>query len=61
MWNYRVWFWCDGVSRPCGQEQKMIHVTCEMAQHACVSLKRFPPDLNRRDSHGVMDERIFGH
>jgi hypothetical protein len=24
-------------------------------------LKRFPPDLNRRDSQRVKDERIFVH
>jgi len=26
-----------------------------------VGLKRFPPDLNRRDSQRVKDERIFVH
>ena len=25
------------------------------------TLKRFPPDLNRRDSLGVRNERVFGH
>jgi hypothetical protein len=25
------------------------------------TLKRFPTDLNRGDSQGVMDERIFWH
>jgi len=24
-------------------------------------LKRFPANLNRWDSHGFMDERVFGH
>ena len=26
-----------------------------------LKLKRFPPDLNRRDSQRVKDERIFVH
>jgi hypothetical protein len=25
------------------------------------SLKRLPPDLNRRDSHEVSNERVFWH
>lgn len=28
---------------------------------ALLALKRFPPDLNRRDSQRVKDERIFVH
>jgi hypothetical protein len=36
---------------------KLIHALNRMNR----KLKRFPPDLNRRDSQRVKDERIFVH
>ncbi len=47
-----VRFWC-GVGR--SFEKIVKH------EGAFTKLKRFPPDLNRRDSQRVKDERIFVH
>lgn len=53
----RVDFWCrDDDAAKERAKQLVDGYDVELWQ-----LKRFPPDLNRRDSQRVKDERIFVH
>jgi hypothetical protein len=39
----------------------VLAVTAQLSWLFYSSLKRFPADLNRGDSQGLIDERIFVH